>query len=76
MDDDDDNDDAQIYLSFFGCRKCTRLEIHLLTALGLQVNNLWNCEKIKREKERKGESDKGKNLGMENQRSKLHNLTS
>jgi hypothetical protein len=46
--------------------KCTRLEIHLLTALGLQVNNLWNCEKNKREKERKGESDKGKNLGMEN----------
>jgi hypothetical protein len=42
------------------------LEIHLLTALGLQVNNLWNCEKNKREKERKGESDKGKNLGMEN----------
>jgi len=72
MDDDDDNDDAQIYLSFFGCRKCTRLEIHLLTALGLQVNNLWKCEKIKREKERKGESDKGKNLGMKNQRSKLH----
>jgi hypothetical protein len=36
------------------------LEIHLLTALGLQVNNLWNCEKSKKEKERKGESDKGK----------------
>jgi hypothetical protein len=32
-------------------------------ALGLQVNNLRNCEKSKREKEGKGENDKGKNLG-------------
>jgi hypothetical protein len=50
------------------------LEIHLLTALGLQVNNLWNCEKRKREMERKGESDKGKNLGME-QVTHFDNLT-
>jgi hypothetical protein len=42
--------------------------------LGLQVNNLWNCEKRKREMERKGESDKGKNLGME-QVTHFDNLT-
>jgi hypothetical protein len=33
-------------------------------------------KKNKGEKEGKGESDKGKNLGMENQRSKLHILIS
>jgi hypothetical protein len=32
-------------------------------------------KKTNEKKEGKGESDKGKNLGMENQRSKLHILT-